>query len=76
LQAYAFAERMGTILADHFLDTPFIGGWTDQITEAGAPKVDYVPASSLYHLFLAATEADNMRGTVSDAKGGIAPAIA
>lgn len=51
------AGRMATLLATHFLDRPFIGGWTDQISPSGAALVDYVPASSLYHLFLAATEA-------------------
>jgi len=54
------AQWMAALLHAHFLDTPFVGGWTDQIAPAGAPLVDYVPASSLYHLFLAATEADRM----------------
>ena len=55
--ALPFGNRMAALLADHFLDTPFMGGWTDQISPLGAPTVAYVPASSLYHLFLAATEA-------------------
>lgn len=53
-------ERMAALLAAHFLDRPFVGGWTDQISPAGTPLVDYVPASSLYHLFLAASEAGRM----------------
>jgi mannose-6-phosphate isomerase len=60
-EAYEFANKMATLLADQFLDRPFVGGWTDQITEAGAAKVGYVPASSLYHLFLAASEAADLR---------------
>ena len=55
--ALPFARRMATLLRVHFLDRPFVGGWTDQITPVGTPAVHYVPASSLYHLFLAATEA-------------------
>ncbi len=52
--ARAFAEAMATKLMDHFLDRPFAGGWIDHIAADGAPLVDYVPASSLYHLVLAA----------------------
>ncbi|WP_294389614.1 AGE family epimerase/isomerase [uncultured Sphingomonas sp.] len=53
----AFAGRMAGVLMAHFLDRPFAGGWIDQIGPDRAPLVDYVPASSLYHLFLAAAEA-------------------
>lgn len=56
------AGRMAAVLKTHFLDAPFAGGWTDQIAPTGEPLVDYVPASSLYHLFLAATEAARMAG--------------
>jgi mannose/cellobiose epimerase-like protein (N-acyl-D-glucosamine 2-epimerase family) len=52
--ARAFAEAMATKLMDHFLDQPFAGGWIDHVAADGAPLVDYVPASSLYHLVLAA----------------------
>lgn len=52
--AHAFAGRMATALLTHFLDTPFAGGWTDHRAADGAALVDYVPASSLYHLHLAA----------------------
>ena len=34
-----------------FLQGAFPGGWTDRIDPAGAPLVDIVPASSLYHLY-------------------------
>jgi mannose/cellobiose epimerase-like protein (N-acyl-D-glucosamine 2-epimerase family) len=56
--ALPFARRMAAVLGEHFLDTPFPGGWTDQLAPDLSPLVDYVPASSLYHLFLAAAEAD------------------
>ena len=60
---------MAGALLDHFLDRPFAGGWVDHIDERRAPLVDYVPASSLYHLFFAAAE--SARGLLS---AGAAPA--
>lgn len=56
--ALPFAQAMGAALREHFLDRPFAGGWTDQLAPDLSPLVEYVPASSLYHLFLAAAEAD------------------
>lgn len=53
-----FASKMVGALLDHFLDKPFEGGWIDHIDAQGRALVDYVPASSLYHLFLAAAELD------------------
>lgn len=50
----AFAEGMAAGLMRHFLDRPFAGGWIDHVSAEGAPLVDYVPASTLYHLVLAA----------------------
>ncbi|WP_395664766.1 AGE family epimerase/isomerase [Methylocella sp.] len=58
--APALAARMVGALTSVFLDRPFLGGWTDHIGEDGAPLVDYVPASSLYHLFFAAAEASRV----------------
>jgi mannose-6-phosphate isomerase len=60
--ALPFAQSMARGLLDHFLDRPFAGGWVDHVDAAHAPVahaplVDYVPASSLYHLFFAAAEA-------------------
>jgi mannose-6-phosphate isomerase len=55
--AVALASSMAGVLLERFLDRPFVGGWTDQISAAGAPLVDYVPASSLYHLMFAASDA-------------------
>ncbi len=59
-EAFGQARRMAALLEAHFLAGPFAGGWTDHISPTGDPLVDYVPASSLYHLFLAATEADRL----------------
>jgi mannose-6-phosphate isomerase len=55
-EAPAFASLMVAALLEHFLDRPFVGGWIDHVGEDLKPIVDYVPASSLYHIFLAATE--------------------
>jgi mannose-6-phosphate isomerase len=53
----AAAEDMAAGLMRHFLDRPFAGGWIDHLSAEGAPLVDYVPASTLYHLVLAASVA-------------------
>jgi mannose-6-phosphate isomerase len=55
--AAALAEGMVDVLLGRFLDRPFVGGWIDHISAEGAPLVDYVPASSLYHLMFAASDA-------------------
>ena len=52
------ARDFAAALSRHFLAGPFDGGWIDQIDAQGRALVDYVPASSLYHLFLAGAEAD------------------
>jgi len=52
-----FADEMAAGLMRHFLDRPFAGGWIDHVSAEGAPLVDYVPASTLYHLVLAASVA-------------------
>ena len=64
-----FAERMAALLLKHYLRKPFDGGWADHLEPDLSPRVSYVPASSLYHLFLASAEA---RKTFADA-GSSAP---
>lgn len=56
-EALAFGDLMARGLLGHFLDRPFAGGWADHVGPDRRPLVDYVPASSLYHLFFAAAEA-------------------
>ena len=51
--ALGFGESMAGALLDRFLDRPFAGGWIDHIGDTHAPLVDYVPASTLYHLSFA-----------------------
>ena len=43
-------------LCGHFIGRPFRTGWIDHFDADGAPLVDYVPASSLYHLMMAGSE--------------------
>jgi mannose-6-phosphate isomerase len=66
--AHGLADDMATALMTHFLDRPFAGGWIDHIAADGAPLVDYVPASTLYHLVLA--------GSVAAKGFAAAPALA
>ena len=54
--AEPLAGALGRNLKAVFLDRPFRGGWVDQVTSSREPLVDYVPASTFYHLFLAVSE--------------------
>ena len=40
----------------HYIAPATPGGWVDHIGADLQPKVEYVPASTLYHLFLAYAE--------------------
>jgi len=53
LAAQRFAEAMARRLMHLFVGRPIAGGWIDHISADGAPLVDHMPASSLYHLLLA-----------------------
>jgi mannose-6-phosphate isomerase len=55
--ARAFADLIAGTLGRYFLTATFNGGWTDRVDAEGAPLSQTVPASSLYHLVLAATDA-------------------
>jgi mannose/cellobiose epimerase-like protein (N-acyl-D-glucosamine 2-epimerase family) len=54
--AAAVAVDMYRALLGGFLGRPFAAGWIDHVDAAGAPMVDYVPASSLYHIYCASIE--------------------
>uniref|UniRef100_Q07IN1 Mannose-6-phosphate isomerase n=1 Tax=Rhodopseudomonas palustris (strain BisA53) TaxID=316055 RepID=Q07IN1_RHOP5 len=56
------AARFLQALRRGFLSGPFPGGWIDRIDAEGRPLLDYVPASTLYHLTLAIAEADRAFG--------------
>ena len=54
-------------LRNGFVATKIPGLWIDRIDESGRPLSRDVPASTLYHLFVALTEAERAFGTVSAA---------
>ncbi len=60
--ANAAARAAQTIdrLMQYFLGRPIAGGWIDHIDANGAPLVDFMPASTLYHVFLAVAEASRV----------------
>lgn len=56
--AQAKATHALNQLSANYLGKPLPGGWIDQMDENGRPMVDRIPASTLYHVFAAAVEAD------------------
>jgi mannose-6-phosphate isomerase len=56
------AEMLISALMETYLAGPFRGGWYDQFSSDGTSIGDFVPASSLYHVFLSAAEADRVIG--------------
>jgi mannose-6-phosphate isomerase len=56
------ATRFLRALRALFLAAPFPAGWLDRIDPQGKPLLNYVPASTLYHIFLAVAEADRVFG--------------
>ena len=60
------AEALIERLLDTFVGRPIPGGWLDHIDERGAPIVSFIPASTLYHLFLACAEPDRVWGSPGD----------
>lgn len=63
-QARNVAATMADALTSRFLNRPFPAGWVDRIDPEGRPLVDFVPASSLYHLYFAFSELERS-GTAS-----------
>lgn len=56
--AQAKAAHALNQLSVFYLGQPLPGGWIDQMDETGRPMVNTIPASTLYHIFAAAVEAD------------------
>ena len=56
--AQAKATHALNQLSTHYLGQPLPGCWIDQMDHLGRPMVDTIPASTLYHVFAAAVEAD------------------
>jgi len=60
-QGLRLCARMLQTLNERFLGRPFAGGWIDRFDANLEPALDYVPASSLYHLYGAFREIDRTR---------------
>jgi mannose/cellobiose epimerase-like protein (N-acyl-D-glucosamine 2-epimerase family) len=58
----AAAEARGFLrhFAEGYLARPVPGGWVDQFDPSGVPMATTIPASTLYHIFVAAIEADRV----------------
>lgn len=56
--ASRIAARFLAAIRTCFLSGPFEGGWIDRIDDVDRPLVDHVPASTLYHIFLAVADAE------------------
>jgi mannose/cellobiose epimerase-like protein (N-acyl-D-glucosamine 2-epimerase family) len=48
------------LLKTHYLDHPVRGGWYDKFDADGRSVVDYIPASSFYHVLCAVSEAEQV----------------
>lgn len=57
------AELVIDALMETYLAGPFPGGWYDRFDATGKVAIDTVPASSLYHIFVAAAEAERLLGS-------------
>jgi len=49
-------------LLQHYLSHPVAGGWYDQFDANGNSLVDFIPASSFYHVICAVAEAERVLG--------------
>jgi mannose/cellobiose epimerase-like protein (N-acyl-D-glucosamine 2-epimerase family) len=49
-------------LYQHYLRHPVLGGWYDQFDRDNRSLVDFIPASSLYHIVCAIAEAERVLG--------------
>lgn len=61
------AARIIATLRSHYLGRPVAGGWIDHIDADGKPLVADMPASTLYHVFLALAEAHRVWGGAAEA---------
>ena len=60
------AESALATLMDRFMARPWRAGWIDHLDAAGNPMVDYAPASTLYHVYLAIAEANRTPQRAAD----------
>jgi mannose-6-phosphate isomerase len=57
------ARRALAALNRYFLRQPIEAGWLDRINEKARPLLGLIPASALYHVFLAVAEAERVLGS-------------
>lgn len=57
------ARRTLERLQTHYLNHPVAGGWYDQFDAGGNSLVDFIPASTFYHVVCAVAEAERVLGT-------------
>lgn len=60
-------EQTGRLLIDRYLAHQPRGTWIDRFGPGGAPLADAIPASTLYHVFLAFSEMLRIEDTVAKA---------
>ncbi|HEY5794026.1 MAG TPA: AGE family epimerase/isomerase [Bosea sp. (in: a-proteobacteria)] len=65
--ARARADHALEQITNVYLGRPFPSGWIDQFDSNGKPMVNTIPASTLYHIFTTAVEAD---ATLLDSRMG------
>lgn len=56
------ADQLIDSLLQTYLSGPFRGGWYDKYDSVGQISIDTVPASTLYHILVAAAEAERVLG--------------
>ncbi len=56
----ARVELLFKTLFTHYIGKPIAAGWVDHIDPTGKSKTDYIPTSTLYHVFLSIAEADRV----------------
>lgn len=66
------AGWLDTMFERH-LGRAFPGGWVDQVSAEGEPMVDFAPASTLYHAFLAIAEVERVFGSSRIGRRTITP---
>lgn len=49
-----------TLLKTHYLDHPVKGGWYDKFDGDGRSVIDFIPASTFYHVLCAVSEAEQV----------------
>jgi mannose/cellobiose epimerase-like protein (N-acyl-D-glucosamine 2-epimerase family) len=53
------ATALAELLRRYFLTSNPSGGWIDRLDEKGSPAIDFMPASTLYHVICAIDELDH-----------------